>query len=102
MNSFRPKCAVSGVDIADFGLTRGGNAVSLAGLNVTQVNASQYTLDLSSVTGSEGAYVLTLVATGSGIQDAATNLLAGSVSDSWTMDATAPTADIVTVRAAAR
>src|SRR5207342_780688 len=55
---------------------------------------ASYTLDLSSVTGSEGPYVLTLVAASSGIVDAAGNLFSTSASDSWLTDTTADSLDI--------
>ncbi|MFT5327108.1 MAG: autotransporter-associated beta strand protein, partial [Planctomycetaceae bacterium] len=74
---------VSGVDIDNFSLTRNSIDVSLAGISVVQVTSSQYTLDLTSVTGDEGSYLLTLSATGSGIQDKFENLLDVSVSDSF-------------------
>lgn len=75
---------VSGVDIADFTLSRNGSVVDISGLAVTGSGAS-YTLDLSSVTALPGYYVLTLVAAGSGIQDAAGNAVAADASDAWTM-----------------
>ena len=75
--------SVSGVDVSDFGLTRDGNAVSLSGLSVSGSGTS-YTLNLSSVTETAGAYVLTLTALGSRIQDAAGNVLASNSSDSFT------------------
>ena len=87
---------VSGVSLTDFTLTRNGSSVSLAGLPLSGTGAS-YTLDLTSVTASEGPYVLKLVAAGSGIRDAAGNLFSVSATDSWTTDTTAPTADIVDV-----
>jgi ELWxxDGT repeat protein len=77
---------VTGVNIADFVLTRDGSAVSLAGLTV-QGSGAVYTIDLSSVTATSGMYVLTLRASGSGIQDAEGNALTGDASDSWTVDA---------------
>ncbi len=79
---------VTGVDIADFELTCDGTAVALAALKVTKVNEQEYTLDLSSVTGTAGAYKLTLKI--SDIKDATGNALAAPVSDSWTMDNVQP------------
>ena len=52
---------------------------------------------LSGLTGAAGSYVLTLTATGSGIKDAAGNSLAANASDAWTVDLTAPTANVVDV-----
>ena len=58
---------VSGVDLADFALTRDGQAISLAGQTVSRIDARTYSITLSSVTGVVGNYELTLVAAGSGI-----------------------------------
>ncbi|MFZ1934316.1 MAG: YDG domain-containing protein [Thermoguttaceae bacterium] len=88
---------VTGVNTNDFSLTRNGTPVSLSGLTVTQVAAAQYTLDLSTKTGSEGTYVLTLTAAGSGITDGSGNALVGDASDTWVTDTTPPTASIVAV-----
>jgi ELWxxDGT repeat protein len=51
--------AVTGVEISDFSLTRGGVSVSLTGLTVAGSGAA-YTLDLSTVSAPLGNYVLTL------------------------------------------
>src|SRR5262245_46812777 len=88
--------SVTGVDIADFTLTRNGTSVSLAGLTVGGSGAT-YTLNLSTVTGAAGTYVLTLVASNSGITDANGFPLASNASDTWVNDTTVPTADIVDV-----
>jgi hypothetical protein len=85
--------SVTGVDVADFRLTRDGADVSLAGLMVNGSGAS-YTLDLTSVTGANGAYELTLIAANSGIMDDAGNFLAADATDSWSTDTSAPTATI--------
>lgn len=74
---------VTGVDLTDFQLTRNGSTVSLAGLAVTQVTPTQYTLDLSSVTAAGGDYTLCLVATESGIVDNASVPLAANATTSW-------------------
>jgi hypothetical protein len=87
---------VSGVDINDFTLTRNGTTVSLAGLTVSG-SGSNYTLNLSTVTTATGTYVLTLVASGSGITDGFGNPLSGNASDTWVNESTVPTADIVDV-----
>jgi hypothetical protein len=91
--------AVTGVSINAFTLTLNGAPVSLAGLNVTQVNPSTYTIDLTSVTAAPGSYVFTLVAAGSGIQDASHTALAGNaaISFSVTTGTIGPTASIVQV-----
>ncbi|MBM3969023.1 MAG: hypothetical protein FJ302_04030, partial [Planctomycetes bacterium] len=88
--------AVSGVDIADFTLTRDGTPVNLGSIAVTQVSSSEYTLNLNQVTGAPGNYTLTLVSTDlvSPILDTAGNLVtnaAGIASqDTWTVDTTLP------------
>ena len=83
---------VQNVDISDFTLTRdtgsGPQTISLAGLSVGG-SGSSYTLDLSSVTTTEGVYVLTL--NPSNITDTSGNALAAAVSDTFTIDTTAPT-----------
>jgi hypothetical protein len=76
--------AVTGVDTPDFTLTRDGSPVSLAGLTVAGSGAN-YSLDLTTVTATPGSYVLTLVAAGSGIQDAAGNPLAADASTAFTV-----------------
>ncbi|MCU0979849.1 MAG: C25 family cysteine peptidase, partial [Pirellulaceae bacterium] len=72
--------AVTGVELGDFRLTRNGQAVSLAGLTLTTVSESRYSLDLSAVTAAPGAYVMTLIAGDSTIRDLAGNPLAGDAS----------------------
>jgi Ca2+-binding RTX toxin-like protein len=92
---------VSGVDIADFTLSRDGTPVNLGSVTVTQVSPSSYTLNLNQLTGAPGTYTLTLVSTDlvSPIVDTANNLvsnLAGVASqDSWTVDTTLPTAALL-------
>jgi hypothetical protein len=82
---------IAGLDLADLRLTRNGEVVDLFG-NLLAGGGDQYSVDLSNFTASEGAYVLTLVASGSGIVDSAGNLLASDASASWSTDTTAPTA----------
>jgi hypothetical protein len=87
--------AVTGVTLTPFSLTRDGVSVSLNGLTVTQVTPSRYTIDLTSVTATSGAYVFKLTAAGSGIVDAARLApLAGDASVSFQVTITAPTASI--------
>lgn len=92
---------VTGVDITDFSLTRdtgsGPVAVDISALSVTQITSSQYRVDLSSVTNVDGDYVFTLVANSSGIQDGLNNLFATDASDTFLVDTTSPTVDIVDV-----
>ncbi|MFM9963682.1 MAG: choice-of-anchor Q domain-containing protein [Planctomycetaceae bacterium] len=98
--------SVSGVDIADFTLTRdddglGPNvpvAVNLGSVTVVQVSNSVYTLNLNQLTGAPGDYRLQLVSTdpnpSSQILDAANNLVAnvGGIAafETWTVDTTLP------------
>lgn len=81
--------AVSGVDVADFSLTRSGTAVSLAGASVTTTDSIRWTLaGLDAATTAAGGYVLTLNAAGSGIVAVDGGAaLAASVSDAWTTQA---------------
>ena len=88
---------VTGVDIADFSLTRDGAWVGIGGLLVTRVSAQQYTIDLDAVTGVGGTYVLTLTAAGSGITDTAGNALVGNASDAWSTDMVSPSVTVATV-----
>lgn len=88
---------VTGVDIADFTLTRDNTPVNISGLSVTQVNAKQYTLNLSSVTATSGNYVLSLNAANSGIKDGVNNSFAVNATDAWVTDSTLPTVDIVDI-----
>jgi Domain of unknown function (DUF4347)/Bacterial Ig-like domain/Beta-propeller repeat len=82
--------AVTGVDLADFSLTRNGTTVNLTGATVSGSGAS-YTLgNISGLTGVSGNYLLTLKSSGSGITDAAGNAFAVDATDSWTTDTTAP------------
>ena len=74
---------VTGVDVSDLQLTRDGVEVSLGGLQVTRVTDARYTIDLTSVTAADGAYVFTLRADGTGIRDLAGNALADAASDAW-------------------
>jgi hypothetical protein len=87
--------AVSGVDPVDFRLTRNGTPVDLADLTITGSGAS-YTLNLAGRTEAEGAYLLTLTAAGSGIQDVTGNPFAEDATDFWLIDNTAPTAPGIT------
>ena len=84
--------------ISDLTLTRDDLGVALGSATLTSADGIEWTLgDLAGLTASQGAYVLTLPATGSGIADAAGNALASSASESWTVDTTAPTVSITPV-----
>ncbi len=79
---------VTGVDLADFSLRRGGVTIPLtavAGASVTQISPMQYTLNLGNFTGEAGSYVLTLTAAGSGIRDTDNVALQANVTESWSV-----------------
>jgi subtilisin family serine protease len=78
---------VTGVGASDFSLQRDGGAVTVSAAPFQQVTPSQYTIDLSAFTADAGKYLLTLNATGSGIQDAASNPMTASASDDWLRNA---------------
>ena len=92
---------VTGVDIADLRLTRNGVVIPLTEsmLVATPGTAAQYTLNVGTVTGEAGTYVVSLIATASGIRDTDTSLLVANASDTWvvtnTVTTTADTADAV-------
>ena len=81
-------------DISDIVLTLDGQSVDLAGLTIDG-SASEYSLDLTSVTSADGEYLLS-------VDTAGVNNLEGYVgetvsTDSWTIDTIAPTADILDI-----
>lgn len=76
--------AVTGVDMADFALTRDGASVSLAGVTVTSTDNVRWTLNgLATATASAGTYVLTLRASGSGITATDGAAFTTAASDTW-------------------
>ena len=78
---------VTGVDIADFRLTRGGVNIPLTLGSVTAVSPSEYHISIGAYTGEAGDYTLTLVAAGSGIRDTDDSLtIPANVSVSWSVD----------------
>jgi Ca2+-binding RTX toxin-like protein len=84
---------VTGLDVGDFALTRDGAPITLAGAVLSGSGAS-YTLDISPSQPGEGTYVLTLTAQNSGILDASAMALVMNQATSWTIDTTAPLAQI--------
>ena len=84
---------VTGVTADDFSLVRDGLAVDLTGLVVSSLSAQLYELDLSSFTAIDGSYELTLVASGSGVQNLLNVGIAADAFDSFVVDQTPPTAD---------
>ncbi|VTS00974.1 Ig-like domain-containing protein [Tuwongella immobilis] len=76
--------------VADLSLTRDGVGISLAGANLVPVSATRFRIEnLAGLTASSGTYTLTVTA--SGVQDLVGNAGIGSRSETWVMDATAPT-----------
>jgi hypothetical protein len=90
---------VTGVDRGDFTLTRSGGANLLtASQPVTTTDNVTWTISgLTSLTGGDGTYVLTLKSSGTGIVDSAANPLAGGAVEQWAMDTTRPLVDIADV-----
>ena len=74
---------VTGFDIGDLTLTQDGQSVDISSLALTQVSPRQYTVDLSSVTTTDGTYEFKLSSTASGIQDTSGNALATDASDQF-------------------
>jgi hypothetical protein len=89
---------ISGLDLGDLSLTRDNLAVALTGASVVEINPQLYELrGLVAATAAEGAYLLTLASTGSGIADRAGNPLAADATGSFRVDLTAPTVSIDSV-----
>lgn len=90
---------VSGFDISDLSLTRNAGPNLLTGAQTlsTDDNVTFVLANLTSLTGLAGNYLLTLTAAGSGIANAAGTAIAANASESWSVDLTAPTSDIVDV-----
>ena len=88
---------VTGVDVTDFALSRDGTDVDVSSVPFSMNSARSYTIDLSGVTGADGNYLLSLVATDSGIVDSLGNPLGGDVLDSFKIDSIPPVADVVDV-----
>jgi len=88
--------AANGFDRDDLVLSRNGTNISWTSqtLDPDLQDPTRYTLSgLSSLTGAEGTYALTLKPA-HGITDIAGNALANSPTESWLMDTTAPTVTI--------
>ncbi|MGB3266797.1 MAG: DUF4347 domain-containing protein, partial [Microcoleus sp.] len=86
--------SVTGFDLPDLTFTRNGTAVPLTGATISG-SGSSYTLNLpAALTNTDGSYVLTLTAAGSGIADSVSNALTVNGSTNWTADLTTPTVTI--------
>lgn len=88
---------VTGVTADDFTLTRNGSPLNVAGATVTEITPSEYALDLSILTNSDGTFELTLNSSGTGITDLAGNPIVGGAVDSWVRETVRPSASIVPV-----
>jgi hypothetical protein len=76
---------VTGFSLADLQLTRGGANLLTGAQTLTTEDSRIWTLgNLSPITSTAGAYTLTLSANGTGIADLAGNVLAQSISKTWT------------------
>lgn len=104
--SFTKEVGVAQVDVSDFRLERdtgtGFVAVTITGATISADSPvmgfdDSFTLDLSAVTGVEGTYRVTLVASDSGIIDQAGIEFASDAVDVWVLDNTNPTADIIDI-----
>ncbi len=91
--------AVTGFDVGDLSLTRDGAENLLTGAaSLTTANQVTWTLSgLTDLTAAAGTYVLTLRATGAGIEDVVGNVLAADASETWVNNLTGPTVDVVDV-----
>jgi len=90
---------VTGLDTGDLSLVRdgGGNLLG-GGQTLDTADDITWTLDgLTGLTDAEGTYTLTLVAAGSGVQNAALEDLPIDASDTWIIDKQAPTASITAI-----
>jgi hypothetical protein len=90
---------ITGLDTGDLNLVRDGGANLLDGGQTLDTSDNiTWTLDgLADLTAAEGTYTLTLVAVGSGIQNAVLEDLPIDASDTWVTDTHAPTATITAV-----
>ncbi|MBM81981.1 MAG: hypothetical protein CMJ78_15530, partial [Planctomycetaceae bacterium] len=108
--SFTKPVTTANVDIGDFTLTRdegnGPVTLDISGVPVAAVNpiaglAAAFELDFAAVAGltdaTEGTYQLTLNAVGSDIVDGDGNELLTDAVETWVLDLTAPTSDIVDI-----
>jgi len=79
---------VTGFNLGDLSLTRGGVAVSLAGATLGTTDSRTYTLgNLTAATTAEGVYLLSLAGAAAGIADAAGSQLRQPTTATWTLDA---------------
>ena len=78
---------VTGFNLGDLTLTRGGSAVSLAGATLGTTDSRTYTLgNLGAATTADGVYLLTLAGASAGIADGAGSQLNQATTSTWTLD----------------
>ncbi len=78
---------VTGFDLGDLSLTRGGAAVSLAGATLNTADSQTYTLgNLGAATTAEGAYELSIAGAAAGIADLAGSQLMQATTSTWTLN----------------
>jgi autotransporter-associated beta strand protein len=78
---------VTGFDLGDLMLTRGGSVVSLAGATLGTTDSRTFTLgNLGASTATDGAYQLTLAGAAAGIADGAGSQLKQATTSTWTLD----------------
>ena len=78
---------VTGFDLGDLSLTRGGAAVSLAGATLNTADSQAYTLgNLIAATTAEGAYELSIAGAAAGIADLAGSQLMQPTTSTWTLN----------------
>tara|TARA_R110002111_G_scaffold247140_1_gene309996 strand:+ start:270 stop:17531 length:17262 start_codon:yes stop_codon:yes gene_type:complete len=82
------QAVVGAADISHFKLTLNGQNVSLAGLVVTPVSGTEYTIDLSSVTQAFGTYKFSLIAAGANIRNISGDLVLDDASETWVASST--------------
>ena len=89
---------VSGFAPGSLALTLDGKTVPLNGVTLATTDQVTWTVaGLAPLTGASGHYALTLTAAGSGIRDAAGNLISTDSGTSWVMDTVPPTATVSVV-----
>ena len=86
---------VANFSIEELTLTLDGNPIDISGLQLVTQGPTQFELDLTGVATQDGVFLLTLLV--GDITDVVGNPLDVSVSDTWVMDATPPSVDIIDV-----
>ena len=91
---------VNGFDLADLRLhlNGGGDDLLTGEQSLTTADNKTWVLsNLAGITAAEGTYELALIALNSSIVDAGNNGLTGTPTESWVVDTTRPTADVLDV-----